>query len=272
MTETDKYYSVDIIGTIFKISKERGLIVSMKKASKELLVTPIKPNVKRAPTDNDMYIKGTWKDFGFMDTYVKCYSVSADEKDGILTIVSDFSMSGPSCAPFLRGKLTYTFGDSNGVRINMSADVMENTPWLPRFGVEFKIDPATDKLKFYGYGPMESYADKHLASYIDLHRMSVTENFEPYLFPQENGSHFQTTYASIGDVIKLSGLFSFNAQHYSTTALANTWHRHELVYENEITVNVDGYMSGVGSNSCGPALDPIYRTDGKKLEFEFDLW
>lgn len=272
MTETDKYYSVDVIGTIFKISKERGLIVSMKKASKELLVTPIMPNVKRAPIDNDRYVKGSWKDFGFLDTYVKCYSVSADEKDGILTIVSDFSMSGPSSAPFLRGKLTYTFGDSNGVRINMSADVMENTPWLPRFGVEFKINPISDKVKYYGYGPMESYCDKHLASYIDLHRTTATENHEPYLFPQENGSHYGVTYASIGDVIKLGGQFSFNAQHYSTEELTNASHRHLLKYEDAITVNVDGYMSGVGSNSCGPALDPKYRTADKKLEFEFDLW
>lgn len=270
--ENEKYYYIDVIGTLFTVSKERGVIVSMKKASKELLASPIVLNVKRAPIDNDMYVKSEWRSAGFLNAQMKCYQTCFEVTDGIVKISASYSLAAPARPPFLKGTITYIFGDSNGVRISVDAEVFEKTPWLPRFGVEFKIIPATDKLKYYGYGPSESYPDKHLSTYVDLFKTTVTDNLEPYIFPQENGSHFHTTYASIGDVIKLMGDFSFNAQHYSTDELERATHRHLLKFDKNITVNVDGYMSGVGSNSCGPALDEIYRTSEKKLSFEFDLW
>ena len=36
-------------------------------------------------------------------------------------------------------------------------------------------------------------------------------------------------------------------------------------------LRIDYMDSGLGSNSCGPALDPKWRLDDKDILFEFDI-
>ena len=106
---------------------------------------------------------------------------------------------------------------------------------------------------------------------------STAENeFEPYIFPQENGSHFGTKYLSVAspfgsvmDFFADSKDFSFNISRYSDEALHAAAHLHELEKDDFITLHIDYRMSGVGSNSCGPALKDEYKIVEKDFEFSY---
>jgi beta-galactosidase len=123
---------------------------------------------------------------------------------------------------------------------------------------------------------MESYCDKRLASYVGLFKTTVTENFEHYIFPQENSSHDDTVWATVssyaGHGLHISAegsLFTINASHYSTEQLTGTAHDYELVPSKETFVNIDYRQSGIGSNSCGPGLDEVWQL--REKEFTFNI-
>ena len=54
--------------------------------------------------------------------------------------------------------------------------------------------------------------------------------------------------------------FSFSVLPYSTNELMTAKHDFELKGDGRVYVNIDVFMSGVGTNSCGPRLEEKYRT------------
>ena len=154
----------------------------------------------------------------------------------------------------------------------------ENATYLPRFGLALVMPEGTERLKWFGRGEVESYADKHLASRLGLWETTVTDNFEHYVKPQENGAHNGTYWAAAASLVG-HGLFvsangaefSFNASHYSDKTLTETRHDYELIPAKETFFNIDYKQSGIGSNSCGPALDEKWQLKEKKFAFTLHL-
>lgn len=54
-----------------------------------------------------------------------------------------------------------------------------------------------DQVEYYGYGPYESYIDKHQASYMGVFSQHISEMHEDYIKPQENSSHYGCEYVNI---------------------------------------------------------------------------
>jgi len=140
----------------------------------------------------------------------------------------------------------------------------------------------TEMLKYFGYGPMESYLDKRKAARVGLFGNTVSENFEPYVFPQENSSHFGTRWATVADYTGHGLLFAleseatentfmFNAQHYSPKMLDETKHNYELIPSKSTFVTIDYKQSGIGSNSCGPELFEKYKFNEKEFKCAFRI-
>ena len=82
--------------------------------------------------------------------------------------------------------------------------------------------------------------------------------------PQENGSHYGCEELrienSLGDRLTVEGAdFSFNASHYTQEELTKKQHSFELEDSGYTVLCIDERQSGIGSNSCGPALAPEYR-------------
>ena len=73
-------------------------------------------------------------------------------------------------------------------------------PYLPRFGLGLKLPNDKTDVTYNGYGPYESYSDKHRASWVDRFDTTVDDMFEDYVFPQENGNHYNCQYASVGNL------------------------------------------------------------------------
>ena len=129
-------------------------------------------------------------------------------------------------------------------------------------------------------GPRESYEDKHHYTSVGMYEGMVRENYEPYIFPQENSSHLGTKFAYVttscgaGLAFFAAGStesFSFNASHFSAGALTKTTHRHLLQADNRTFVHIDYRMSGVGSASCGPEPGEQYLIREEQMHFSFRL-
>ena len=160
---------------------------------------------------------------------------------------------------------------ANGT-IDLKANVKVNDilPTLPRFGLRFFT--SGENVKYYGYGPYESYSDKHLASYLGEFETTVNEMHEDYIKPQENGSHFGTRYVET-DTLRISSdtPFSFNASHYTQEELTEKKHNFELQKSDDTILCIDYKQNGIGQNSCGPLPLKEYRFDEKEFEWKIRI-
>ncbi|MCD7783317.1 MAG: DUF4981 domain-containing protein [Firmicutes bacterium] len=285
--------------TVYTFDKVSGSVVGINDGGCDMITSPIVPTVWRAPTDNDRNIEGEWRRRGFDRTYVKCYEcdiLPSEYKK--VAVKAKISLGGYTQSPVLHADVTYTVSPCGKLTVKYEADVdtiaedrrrnereeregrshHRDTIFLPRFGAEIKMPEGTEQMRYFGYGPYESYIDKRLASRMGEFSSTVHESYEPYVHPQENSSHYGTRWAIVSSVAG-HGLmftmentpFSFTASHYSSQSLTTARHHYELVPEAETTVNIDYKQSGIGSNSCGPALGRRYRFDDEKFTFEFSI-
>lgn len=263
--------------TVYTVSKINGLITQITDNGKKMLSAPVTPNIWRAPTDNDGKIKNLWYRDGYDRNSIKCFGVSAKKVGGKVKITSDISLGAKVVMPVVRAKLTYTVDGNGTITVDTEASVLPGAVFLPKFGFDFTCAPNMEDYSYFGYGPMESYVDKRLAARMGLFKGKVLDSTEHYIYPQENGSHYNTLTATVKSVaghgltFENESGFEFKASHYSTEQLTKARHDYELKPSEETFVSIDYKQSGIGSNSCGPELAEEYRLSEKKFSFAFTV-
>lgn len=277
-TECRKHVTITVGETTYTINRMTGCIDGITDNGEALITKPIIPQIWRAPTDNDRNVRWEWQRNGFDRAEIKCYECGLAEADADHAVVKAKISLG--CAPhdvILHADVTYTVKPGMGIEIGYSVkwrerDRTKDHIFYPRFGVRLTMPEGSEQMRYFGYGPMESYVDKRLAAKLGDFTSTVTENYEPYVFPQENSSHWGCRFADVhtvaghGLLFTSDAPFSFNASHFSPEQLTNTAHHYELKREPETTVIIDCRQSGIGSNSCGPALLQKYRFDEDEFE------
>ena len=214
---------------------------------------PLKINIFRAYTDNDRNIRSEWQ------RYENAAQIAYDIAENGNTVKVTGKMLKACFAPIMDFVLTYTFYNS-AVDAELDYKVADYVSYLPRIGITFALPKsAANKFTYKGYGPHESYIDKHFA-YGEYTTNAEKEYFR-YVKPQESGSHFASTEVVFDNGIKITAAkpFSFSVLPYSATSLACAAHDFELQEDGNVYVSLDIAMSGVGTNSCGPELKNEYR-------------
>ncbi|WNQ13391.1 glycoside hydrolase family 2 TIM barrel-domain containing protein [Paenibacillus aurantius] len=256
-----------------------GTFTEITKHGVSLISAPAKFNIWRAPTDNDRNIRKEWETNGFDRAVQKVYQVEWSRVDeSRARIVVSYSLGGYIRYPVLHGEAEWTVDGSGEIQLRTHVKVREGLPFLPRFGLQLSMPKGTEEVEYFGLGPHESYIDKRQSVKRGHYVQRVDEMFENYIMPQENGSRYGTEWAAVTNELGMglrftghSPHFSFHAAHYTPEDLTAASHNHELVPRKETIVSLDYKMSGVGSNSCGPALLEPYRLDEKEFEFRLTL-
>ena len=277
-TEDERYIEISVGELKYSIDKLKGLLVSINDEGKEMLDRPVRPRIWRAPIDNDRKIRVQWEKEFFHTCKTKCYSVKIDHADGdSVTVVADMAVCSFVVKPVCKLKVAYTVTSDGRIEISTDVDVDPVATWLPRFGYEFVMKSGAEYVKYFGYGPIESYVDKRLEAKMGVYETTATDNFEHYVRPQENSSHYNTKWATVASAVghglmfmKKSG-FEFGVSHYSAEYLTKTAHDYELEPEKVTYVSVDYKHSGIGSASCGVELDEKLRLKEKQFSFTFSV-
>ena len=257
--------SIILTGAGFRYvySKFTGCFDQWTVNDRDLFTRPMGFNIWRAPTDNDQNIKAQWMNCGYDHAYGRAYATSVQEMEDGVSLKADFAVVTPYTLPIVKGCLRWTVRRNGDVALEIQGERRETAPFLPRFGVRLFLQKDMDQLQYFGFGPWESYADKHRAGFRHVYVSTVAGNHEDYLRPQENGSHWDCEYVSVngpkGGVTVWGDGFSFNASPYTQEELTEKRHNWELEEAEATVLCVDAQMSGVGSNSCGPVLAEAYR-------------
>lgn len=162
-------------------------------------------------------------------------------------------------SPILDYVIEYLFFNG-GVDVRFGYECASFITYLPRIGFEFALPKREQAFSYIGYGPNESYIDKHRASDYGTYQSTAKNEYFPWVRPQETGSHYASTCLKIGNLqITAEKAFSFSVLPYSTQQLKNAQHDFELPDVDATYINLDIAMSGIGTNSCGPRLAEEYR-------------
>ncbi len=275
LREEKLFFTIAAENLEYVVDRRKGSVCSMKKNGCELLAKPMEFNFFRAPTDNDS-MKGDWYRAHLNSFDSKIYSTEAQAFEGGISVWIEHSFGWNIYQPFARGKTELRFLDSGALRVISDLETSNKVTFLPRFGLRFFLPESFEEVRYYGYGPQESYIDKHQASYLGEFYAKISEMHEDYIRPQENSSHWGCGFAEISDEdtsfrIEAEKDFSFNASVYTQEELAAKRHNYELKKSGYSVICADAAMAGVGSASCGPALDEKYRVSLQKLHLDFSI-
>lgn len=258
----------------YRFSRRLSAFDSIKRCGRELLDRPVQFNFFRAPTDNDV-MKGDWYGMHLHDSTARNYGVTAEVQGNAAVIRLRQSFGWSIHQPFVYLDVEYRI--SGGMlAVSCRGRVSDKVQFLPRFGIRLFLRRDFTQVEYLGYGPHESYIDKHQANWFGEFTADISAMHEDYLRPQENSSHFGCLRAEVTDgdtSVEFASPdgFSFNASEYTQEELAEKRHNYELEKCGSSVICVDSAMAGVGSNSCGPALAEKYRVALPDISAELRL-
>ncbi len=273
--EDDDRLTLTAADTVLCFDKTSGLLTGLAYAGKQLLAAPADICFTRAPMDNDRFIRKRWDEIGLFEAVTSTDSVRTVVSAKKATVKTKRRVTSLGKTRIL-ATVTYTLMQDGILTVTMDAEILDSgIRFYPRIGMVFPATGDMENLRYFGYGPMESYCDKRLAARLGDFTTTVTDNFEPYVHPQENGAHIDCGWLTVSDHVGNALLFtaekyfSFNASHYSIQQLKEAPLVQELTLEDRTYVHIDAVQSGCGSHACGPILDERYQLkDGKyKLTF-----
>ena len=277
--EDERFLTVIAGETVCRFDKYFGLLDTIRFRNREMLASPVKMNLWRAPIDNDRPLVENWRECGLDRLIQKTYSVNVTKSSAGVAIVADVSFGAKTTEPIFKAKVTYIIQGSGDILVNVNGSLSNGIKHMPRLGIIFEMPEENEKFSYYGCGPMESYIDKNLASLVDVYDSTATDNFEHYVRPQENSTHFGTKWSVVGEDggygLFLSGYgidsFGVNASHFTPKMLTETAHDYELEPKAETVVCMDYKQEGIGSGSCGPVASEKYHFDKKDVNFTFRI-
>ena len=244
-------------GIAIEVNEHTGEITSIKADGNEILRTPIHFNITRY-TDNDRDLVPHW--------IGRCHLEAC--KPHIFECVktdNGYKLKGCLAAnclmPAAEFELCYEV-TGNVLTATIAYKLADYIERFPRFGIEFAVDKAYGNFSYVGFGPTESYVDKHIAGEYGYYVSSAEENYDyEYIRPQESGSHYACKYLAVRNLFKVTAEhpFSCSVNPFTTEQLRETLHSFELEENDFVNVCIDLAMRGVGSHSCGPDLPDEYE-------------
>ncbi len=237
------------------------------------MVKPLEFNIWRAPADNDRNIANAWRQAGYDRIMTRVYETTVSSELGRTTIRCNMAIHAIQIQHILDIDAAWTIHGDGSLDVNIHAIRNTELPFLPRFGLRLFLPEEYRQVSYLGYGPYESYIDKHQASSFGRFTDTVDNMYVDYIKPQEHGSRFGCESVTLTSpvhgrlTVSSARPFSFQASAYTQEELTEKRHNYELEKAAATVLCLDYKMSGVGSNSCGPALAEKYQLNEKEINF-----
>ncbi|HUT28810.1 MAG TPA: glycoside hydrolase family 2 TIM barrel-domain containing protein [Sedimentisphaerales bacterium] len=263
-------------------SKSSGQMSSLRYFSKQILDTDANQcgpvlNVYRAPTSNDRWLARRLRKAGLdaLDYRLGEFRIiEQDEKRAeLLTTIDCRAKEGIG---FIH-TCTYTILPDGTVKVANAVMPYGRIDILPKVGLTTRIDGSFDMFHWYGAGPQESYVDRAESCAIGLYHGKVSEQYFPYVVPQETGNKTQVRYAALTDsdgqglIVVCEQPYSVSALPFTEQELDRAKHINELKLQERIVLDIDYAHMGLGNASCGPRPLEQYILKAVPCSFTFQI-
>lgn len=259
-----------------------GKLISYKVDDKEYLLTDsdakiFVPNIYRAPIDNYMYKRSKWVGLGFDKVTAKLDDFYYEKEGNSIKVSTSETLLCNGKKRFT-ANIDYTVYCNGEIGVNTWLQ-MDKPYDIPKYGLDFEVSKEYDNVTYYGRGEAESYSDMAEHATMGIYSMTVDKIYTHYIKPQDNGNRSDVRWVKItnnkGEGFLIAGdamSFNFNVNRYTDGDIAMAAHDFELVERNKTVVRIDGFVRGIGSNSCGPDTRAEFRhTTSDDIEYSFRI-
>ena len=238
-------------------------------------------NFWRAPTDNDFGAQLQNKYIVWKNPRMRLESLKHEVFNNHVLVSAVYDLKSVSAKLFMTYKIDHSGSIIVTEKLQTSDSVKVSE--LFRFGMQMQMPRTFETVEYYGRGPYENYADRNNSADIGLYTQSVTEQFHPYIRPQENGTKTDIRSWKLinksGKGLKFTSenVFSASALNYSIESLddgneKDQRHSPEIPLLDYTNICVDKMQMGVGCVTSWGALPlPQYRIPYKSYEFSFKM-
>ena len=284
LNENDKRYLI-VNGENFCIEfdKTNGYLSKYQVNGLDMLKegSYLQPNFWRAPTDNDFGASLQVKYAVWKNPKIKLISMQQRINEHQAIIEATYELPEASAKLFL----TYTINNEGAIKVTqkMTTDKDAKVANLFRFGMQMQMPRSFDKVEYYGRGPVENYIDRKSNADLGIYKQSVSEQFYPYIRPQENGTKSDIRWwktlnaAGHGIQVVAAEAFSASALHYTIESLdeglyKKQGHSQEVEEADLTNFCFDKIQAGLGcEDSWGRIARPEYQVPYGDYEFTFIL-
>ena len=279
---------------------ETGLMNQVIKQGEPLLLSPLVPNLWRAPTDNDYgnYMPDWAKVWAESSRYRTLADlVVVDETDNKVDVKANYQFADSEGNNIAQWQTEYSIYGSGDIRVSNNFVKSEGMPVLPRVGMNMQLITSLDNVRWYGRGPFENYRDRKNAANIGIYNNKVADHYVPYVRPQENGYKTDTRWFSLmndmhsGITVEAESTVGFSVHHNvqndfippfkiaitsedGPTARNNEQrvniHVNDIKPKDLISVNIDfGQMGVGGDDSWGKQTLRSYSLTDSQYQYAF---
>lgn len=246
--------------------------------------TSLKTDFWRAPTDND-YGANLQANFAlWKNPERKLDSLLVQPQGNHVLVKACYTLP----RLFATLTLTYQIHASGTIKVTESLNVDKSKdpkemPHLFRYGMTLTMPDTFCEIDYYGRGPLENYSDRKYSTWIGRYKQTVSEQYYPYIRPQENGNKTDIRWWRLTDKdgrglqVTSSEPFSASALHYTTDDLddgsdKDQRHAADISERKLTTFHIDYRQMGLGCiDTWGAWPEPEYRLPYQDYQFEFVL-
>lgn len=273
-------------------SKKEGRLISYQYNNIELLKDGKgpKPNFWRALTDNDFGNRMqersiAWKDASLNGAVSDIQVSESEGGEAIMTVTYNL--------PSVETTFTsiYTFQGNGVIHISNTLGTSNYQGDIPRIGMRMQLPKSYKNLSYFGRGPWENYQDRNSSTFVDLYSSGVSEQYVPYIRPQDNGYKTDARWIALSDNNKNGLLFvsgkndnlGFSALHMENEDFDTTTgidykdsnkskHTIDIVEKDLVQLNIDLGQRGLGGDDSWSAKpQEEYMYNGKE-EHTYDFY
>ncbi len=287
-TETDGKVIINGIFSRITFDKTTGFLTQITHHGLNMMKEgeSLKPNFWRGPTDNDFGANRQKKLVAWKNStkaqVIKSFLVNRKENNLIVTATYGL----PEVSSVLT--LQYEINDKGQILVDQKLEIdktadIKKMPVPLRFGMQMTLPVQFDSIHYYGRGPWENYIDRKYSTPVGLYAQTVSEQFYPYVRPQETGNKTDIRWWQLSDPdgrgVKITSdvLFNASALHYTTDDLDDGDKKHqrhsgELIERKLTTLNIDLMQMGLGCiDSWGSWPLKQYQMEYRDYKFRFLL-
>jgi beta-galactosidase len=266
--------------------KNNGLICDFIIKEKRFMVSGVIENFFRAPTGIDrateIEVIGILKDW-LAAGYDRVERIPAGIKasglsDGRVRVETFTNLMTVNGQYGIKSKMVYLIDGDGKMNIQVELDMDPSLSHAPRAGVKMVLPGGFERLRWFGRGPWDNYADRKSSAMVGIYNSTVAAQDFPYIPPCECGGKEDTCWIELTDkegkglLITGGAPFHFDVHHLDVHDFTEAKHFHQLKKRWEIYLNIDTAHAGLGGDDgWSPNLHPEYRVMPRNYQFRLEI-
>ncbi len=283
LTVNDNADDYTVTGSNFSaiFSKSKGTLVNYTVNGKLVISEPLRLNVFRAYTDNDKVQAENWDDMGLRNLSLKAgaWKVNAAKAKNTvdLSILNVYSATGNNT---FTNEVSFKVLTDGTIIVSSTIDPASKGVILPKIGYVLEMPEDFENFTYFGRGPWDSYADRKESCFEGIYNSTVTDQFTPYILPQEMGNKEETRWSALTDKNGLGVMFvapgkmATSVAHWRAGDVVKNRndrakHTYQTPFISNTVVCLDARNRALGNASCGADVMSKYELKSDFTIFNF---